>query len=99
MHYNRLRLHFDGRNSTGGTPPHMAARLGKPELIQVPLDAGADPKPRDGEGRLPADIAGKNERIRNDSAFREPDEARKSEGYRRHGRAPGWRGSRTGLVG
>ena len=56
----------DGRKSVSRqTPLHVAAEKShNPAVIELLLDRGADASLRDGEGRLPVDLAEKNERIK-----------------------------------
>ena len=64
------------RDEGGRTPLHMAALKGTPETVKALLDAGANPKARALEKVIPADLAEKNEQIRNHTIVWKLNEAR-----------------------
>ncbi len=60
---------MNARDGGGETPLHVAAEKSEnPEVIEALLQAGANPKLKDSEGKLPADYAAENEHIKNSKA-------------------------------
>ena len=78
----RFRVAVNARNKDGCTPLHWAAEKTKnPEIVKVLLDRGADPRLKDGKGRLPIDLAEKNETLRGTEVYWQLHDAR----YLAHG--------------
>ena len=48
---------LDGPCGPHATPLHAAAEAGRPEIVRLLLDCGADPLAVDADGRVPADLA------------------------------------------
>ena len=58
------------RDEGGWTPLHSAAGFGTTANIQTLLDAGADAKAKEKEGKTPWDLAQENEDLKNTKAYR-----------------------------
>ena len=57
------------RNKYGSTPLHYAVKRGKSANIQPLLDAGADAKAKNEEGKTPWDLAQKNEKLKGTKGY------------------------------
>ena len=61
---------LDARDKSGVTPLHFAAQQNmNPEATSLLLELGADPSVRDGNGKLPADLAERNEAIKESDLY------------------------------
>lgn len=58
------------RDEGGWRPLHSAAGFGTTANIQTLLDAGADAKAKEKEGKTPWDLAQENEDLKNTKAYR-----------------------------
>ena len=73
----RFTVAVNARNKDGCTPLHRAAKKTKnSEIVKVLLDHCADPRLKDGKGRLPIDLAEKNETLRGTEVYWELHDAR-----------------------
>ncbi len=73
----RLTVAVNARDKDGCTPLHRAAKKTKnPEIVKVLMDHCADPRLKDGKGRLPIDLAEDNEKLRGTEVYWQLHDAR-----------------------